>query len=94
MANYRNDTSYVKKRDALRRQAKKNNTPCALCHKPIDFTLHYTHPMSFTADHIKAVATGGSMTGALQPAHRSCNSRKSDKPTYRTIAQPNPSRDW
>lgn len=94
MATHRMDTAYVKKRDALKRQAKRNNSPCALCGKPIDYGLYYTHPMAFTADHIKAVGAGGSMTGPLQPSHRSCNSRKSDKPTFRTITQPNPSRDW
>lgn len=67
MATQRNDHSYTKKRDALKKQSKKNNKGCMLCGKPIDYDLPYTHPMSFTADHIKSIKSGGSMLGALQP---------------------------
>lgn len=94
MANYRNDSSYVKKRDALKRQCKRNNSACALCGNPIDYTLPYTHAMSFTADHIKAIANGGKMLGQLQPAHRACNSRKGAKTEIRQNLNTNPSRNW
>lgn len=94
MANKRNDHSYTKKRDALKRQCKANNKPCALCGKPIDYTLPYTHAMSFTADHIEAIANGGKMLGPLQPAHRSCNSRKGANQAVKEVREPKPSRDW
>ena len=96
MATYRNDRAYVAKREALQRQARKNNTPCHLCGQPFNFDLEWKHPMSFTADHIDAVANGGSMTGALKPAHRSCNSRRGKKPLNSTRATPVPktSREW
>ena len=97
MATYRNDRAYTAKRDALKRQSKKKNSPCHLCGKAIDYTLDYKHPMSFTADHIEAVAAGGSMTGALKPAHRACNSRRGKKPlTELTTRRPEPrtSRQW
>ena len=84
---YRNDTRYVAKREALKRQARKNNTPCHLCGRPFDWAMldalgreAWKHPLSFTADHEHAVAAGGKMLGALRPAHRSCNSRRGAKP--------------
>ena len=96
MATYRNDRAYTARRDALKRRARRNNSPCHLCGRPFDWTLHYTHPMSFTADHIQAVATGGSMTGALKPAHRSCNSRRGKKPleALTQTKKPVTSRQW
>ena len=94
MATYRNDTKYVAKRDALKRQARKNSAPCWLCGHSIDYDLDWKHPMSFTADHIEAVANGGSMTGALAPAHRSCNSRRGKRAPTRPLEKPKTTRDW
>ncbi|MGQ4548290.1 HNH endonuclease [Dermabacteraceae bacterium P13077] len=95
MPTWRNDRAYVKRREALKRKTRLNNLPCALCTQPIDTNLPYTHPMSFTADHITPIAAGGNMNGPLQPAHRACNSRKGKKTTP-TTARPKPttSRDW
>lgn len=92
----RNDRSYVAKRDALKRQARKTGAPCHLCGKPFDFDLDWRSPMAFTADHIEAVGAGGSMTGALKPAHRSCNSRRGMKPLngVTVIEAPKTSRTW
>ena len=96
MPSYRNDRSYVAKREALRRQCQRTGAPCHLCHHPFDFTLEWSHPMAFTADHITPVARGGSMTGPLLPAHRSCNSRRGAKPLEQTttIEPPHTSRKW
>jgi hypothetical protein len=95
---YRNDREYVKKREALKRQSRRNNSPCHLCGKPFDFELPYAHAMAFTADHLDPVGNGGSMTGALAPAHcrRSCNSRRGKKPlaAMTTRQAPKTSRDW
>jgi len=92
----RNDRAYVAKRDALKRQCKKLNTLCHLCGKPFDFELDWKHPMAFTADHVDPVGSGGSMTGALLPAHRSCNSRRGMKAlqTLTRIETPKTSRAW
>lgn len=50
---------------------------CKLCDLPIDSTLHYTHGMALTIDHIQPVAMGGTDDiDNLQPAHRSCNRLK------------------
>lgn len=96
MATYRNDRAYVAKRDALKRRARRDNNGCHLCGRAIDYDLDYRHPMAFTADHIEAVGAGGSMTGPLKPAHRSCNSRRGKKAlgAMKTVAKPLTSRQW
>ena len=76
MVTARNDHTYVKRRDALRRRAYKADAPCHLCGRPIDWDAHYLDPWAFTADHEDAVAAGGSMHGKLLPAHRRCNSSR------------------
>lgn len=54
---------------------------CAICGKPVDFSLKWPDPMSKTIDHIIPVAKGGhpSDINNLQLAHFSCNRLKSDK---------------
>jgi hypothetical protein len=71
---YRNDRTYVAKREALKRQCRRTGAPCHLCGKPFDWeregtTDWWKNPMSFTADHTQAIAAGGSMLGELRPAH-------------------------
>lgn len=93
---YRNDREYVKRRDALKRQCQKTGAPCHICKQPFDFDLDWKHPLAFTADHITPVGLGGSMTGPLKPAHRSCNSRRqmTSMDTLKTIDPPKTSRHW
>lgn len=82
MATRRNDHEYTKRRDALKRRAKANNSPCHLCKGskgPILYDADYRDPLSFTADHVDAVAAGGKMLGVLMPAHRTCNSSRGNK---------------
>lgn len=94
MAQPRNDARYILKRDQLKRVARRKNLCCWICGKPFDFSLHWKHPMSFTADHVDPVANGGSMTGELRPAHRSCNSRRSNNVEYKPLKPVATSRDW
>lgn len=91
-----NDT-YKDKSDALRRKVKANPTryPCWLCKQPIDATLHWKHPMSYTYDHDVPIAQGGDPRGAGRPAHRSCNSRRGDGTNIiEHIEATNVSIDW
>lgn len=54
--------------------------PCAICGKPIDYTLHWPDPMCFVVDHIIPIAAGGPDTLAnKQAAHNSCNRAKTDR---------------
>lgn len=76
-------------RDGAHRKQFENNkkrifassTVCAICGKPVDFTLKAPHPMSACIDHIVPVAKGGHPSDLenLQLAHWSCNRQKSDK---------------
>lgn len=66
------------RRDKLRRRVAALGLPCALCGKPIDYSLPAGHPMSYELDEIVPVSLGGSPLDPrnVQPAHRSCNQRK------------------
>ena len=62
--------------------------PCAICGKPIDYTLGMVtdkrtgkrrpHPMSFVVDEIVPVSMGGSpyLLDNTRPAHWICNARR------------------
>lgn len=64
--------------------------PCALCGKPIDYSLGMVrdprtgktrpHPMSFVVDEIVPVSRGGSPYSMdnTRPAHWICNARRGD----------------
>lgn len=54
---------------------------CALCGRPVDFSLKYPDPMSATIDHIVPISLGGSPIDLenLQLAHSACNVKKSAK---------------
>lgn len=74
MATKRNDHTYRKRRESLRRRAAAGQWPCSLClgaKGPILYEENYQHPLSFTADHVLAVAGDGkgNMLGELRPAH-------------------------
>lgn len=53
---------------------------CGICKRSIDMSLHWTHPLSLTIDHIHPLSAGGTDDEAnLWPAHRQCNEDKSDQ---------------
>ena len=99
---YRNDHEYVKRREALKRKARKHAMPCHLCGKQINWEANWKAPDAFTADHLEAVATGGRMVGPLMPAHRGCNSRRGKKPLEqflneqeaKKVEKPTTTRKW
>ena len=64
----------------VRRQLERDPSKavCWICGEPIDMNLPTSHQMAFTLDHIIALATGGGLMGESRPAHRKCNSERSD----------------
>ncbi len=55
--------------------------PCALCREPIDLSLRYPDPLSFTVDHVVPTNRGGTDDyEQLRPAHFRCNRTRSDGP--------------
>lgn len=72
------------KRDRARRRIAarvKAGEGCCFCGQPIDITLKYPHPMSFTVDHITPTSRGGCDDyDQLRPAHASCNRLRSNLP--------------
>lgn len=66
----------------IRAQVRDLGKPCGLCGHPIDLNLPATHPMSFTVEHMDPLSLGGAPRdlSRLCPAHRSCNSRRGNRP--------------
>ncbi len=85
------------KRTALRNRVKTMGLPCALCGKPIDYSLPAGHPMSYELDEIVPVSKGGSPFDIdnVQPTHRCCNQAKgnSSRTAPQKAAFPT-SREW
>lgn len=89
--------TYKDKSDALKRKVKANpdRYPCWICKQPIDTSLPWKHPMSYTYDHNKPLAKGGDARGDGRQAHRSCNSRRGDGSNIiEHIQATNVSIDW
>lgn len=86
------------RRRKIRAWLKAQGNPCALCGKPIDYSLPARHPMSFEVDEIVPVSLGGSPYSRdnVQAAHRICNQRKGNKMAHKgPSSAPLPhSRDW
>lgn len=81
--------------------------PCALCGKPIDYSLPPGHPLCYELDEIVPVSLGGDPLDPdnVQPAHRICNQRKgngkrkgkcvdADKPAPRFVGKIETSQPW
>ena len=68
-------------RRKLRERVKAEGRECAICHKPIDYTLPAGHPDSYELDEILPFSLGGSPIdyNNVQPTHRHCNQWKSNK---------------
>lgn len=92
----RDNKAYRDLSNALKRKGKRLGLPCWICAHAIDYELPWKHPMSYTYDHIKAVANGGDMRGEGKPAHRSCNSRRGNRADRINPAPvvANPTRNW
>ena len=79
------------RRRKIRARWKAIGAPCALCGKPIDYSLGMVvdrrtgkrrpHPMSFVVDEIVPVSRGGDPLdfSNTQPAHWICNAKRGNK---------------
>ena len=69
------------RRRNLRNRVAALGLPCALCGGAIDYSLPAGHPMSYELDEIIPVSLGGDPLDPnnVQPAHRICNQRKSNR---------------
>lgn len=76
--NVRDDRVYRQLSQALKARSRADNAPCSLCHEPIDYDLPYFDKWAFTADHVEELQHGGALYGELRPAHRYCNSKRSN----------------
>lgn len=97
-----------KAREAARARLRAIGAPCAICGRPIDYSLDWyidpkdgkrkRHPMSFEVDEKVPVSKGGSPIDMenLQAAHRICNQRAGAKDKKRRIVtqQLPQSKEW
>lgn len=73
------DPIYQRNRRALLEQSRSEQRPCWLCGRAIDYDARAPQPLSFSADHVEPVGTGGSNHGELRAAHLGCNKKRKDK---------------
>lgn len=94
--------SKAKRQGAVyRRKAKaaRESGSCWLCGEAIDLRLKYPHPLSATADHVKALANGGELLGQMRPSHKVCNERRGNGQHKADLPKPGArkpvrSREW
>lgn len=72
-------------RDRARRQVAQRvlaGEPCCLCGLPIDLSIPYPDPWSYTVEHVVPTSRGGQDygEGQLAPAHFRCNRQRSNGP--------------
>jgi hypothetical protein len=80
---------------ALVKNQKAQRLPCWLCAQPIDYTLDWPDPQSFSVDHAKPLSTHPPLAedpGNLRSAHLSCNSSRGAKDPRPTLGTT--SRNW
>ena len=76
MATSRNTTI----RDRHRATIARGKPACALCGRPIDYSLKWPDPRCYVVDHIIALEQGGlDVLENKQAAHHTCNRDKSDR---------------
>ncbi len=89
---------YQVARTRYRAECEKIRAPCWLDGQPIDYSLRYPHPDSWTLDHKIPVAAPlhGQRyqldPGNFRPAHLHCNRARGDRAP--DLPPPTPSEDW
>lgn len=94
------------KRAELRRRVASLGLPCAICGRPIDYSLPAGHPMSYELDEIVPLARlpehmrprAALDRSNVQPAHRICNERRGarlmNEPKIKAMGGVRGSVDW
>ena len=83
MADSKRGSDYRWKRIAKAQKAK--HLPCYHCGQPIDYTLKWPHPESFSADHLKPWVNNPSLRydpGNVVSSHLLCNQSKGSNEHY------------
>lgn len=65
--------------EKLKARVKREESVCHLCGQPIDKTLEWPHPMSFSVDHIEEVRVRPELAEVrenVRASHHSCNMAK------------------
>jgi 5-methylcytosine-specific restriction endonuclease McrA len=73
---------YKKLSAQFRAHCARHDAPCWLCLDPIDYTLDYTHPESFSLDHRAPRSLSPELTedpGNFMPSHSVCNKRRGNR---------------
>ena len=68
----------------IKQLGRRANTPCVICHQPIDYTLNHPHPMACTVQHLIPRNIRPDLTwdpANHAPAHSTCNSSDGDGTT-------------
>ena len=69
--------------------------PCHICNQPIDYSLKWPHPESWSLDHDRSVKEAPQLImdlGNWRASHLDCNQRKGTEDAAIDIGQP--SEDW
>lgn len=78
----RSTRRYKTQKRVFRAQCEDDGLPCWLCGDPIDYTLPYPHPESFSLDHAKTRTAHMELAedpGNFRPSHLDCNKRRGDR---------------
>jgi 5-methylcytosine-specific restriction endonuclease McrA len=83
----------------LREQVRAGRGPCHICGQPIDYSLEYPHPLSFSIEHIRPWSTHPHLRedpDNLAPAHLQCNQGNPNGKRYGYDPAPlgTTSREW
>lgn len=86
MANPNSHRRFRRLRDIVKAQRR----PCCICLQPIDYTLRYPDPQSFSVEHLKPQATHPHLAeqlANLDAAHLRCNTARRKQDTTPRLGQ-------
>ncbi|OKH78217.1 hypothetical protein EB75_28150 [Mycobacterium sp. ST-F2] len=75
----------------FRTECQERADDCWLCFRPIDYSLEYPHPESFSVDHAVTVKARPELADDyhnFRPAHLVCNQMRGDEEPHLDIGEP------